>query len=156
MFHWNIYVLGIFLIIFTILQNLLDQQCQNLLCILNDHAVFWNSITNVKIWLEKFFLVSIWKWFLLMISKFKIFNHKERFPSSCMSSVVYTFSYASCDVTYLGSTRKKLICRIQQHAALFFWTNLPLGRPKDSSIRSLCQIRCTLYELNKYSKILNS
>ena len=78
-----------------------------------------------------------------MISKLKIlYNHKKRLPVSHISSLVYKFRRASYDATYVGSTRKLLICRVQQHVGLSFQTNLPLSTPEDSSIRSHCHICC--------------
>ena len=82
---------------------------------------------------------------VILVNDFKIknlFSHKERLPVGCMSSVVYKFCCASCDATYVGSTCKQLICRVQQHAGLSFRTNLPLGKPEDSSIRNHCHGSC--------------
>ena len=44
---------------------------------------------------------------VILVNNFNIkdiFNHKERLPDSCKSSVIYKYSCESCDATYVGST----------------------------------------------------
>ena len=65
-----------------------------------------------------------------------LFRFKDRIPVSCQSSVVYQYRCASCDASYIGSTKRTLHCRIEQHAGRSFRTGKKLTNPDHSAIRS--------------------
>ena len=64
------------------------------------------------------------------------FKYKDRIPYACQSSVVYAFSCASCDASYIGSTKRSLHCRVEQHRGRSHRTGMWLSRPDPSAIRS--------------------
>ena len=64
------------------------------------------------------------------------FRFKDRIPLACQSSVVYSFSCASCDASYIGSTKRSLHCRVEQHIGRSYRTGMWLTRPDPSAIRS--------------------
>ena len=87
---------------------------------------------------------------IILVNRFKIgsfFRFKDPIPMGCQSSIVYLFSCASCDASYVGSTKRALYNRVSQHQGRSFRTGLPLTRPDPSAIRShseTCNARFTL------------
>ena len=76
---------------------------------------------------------------IILINNHKIgsyFKFKDRVPIGCQSSVVYSFSCASCDASYIGSTKRSLHCRVEQHIGRSFRTGMWLTRPDPSAIRA--------------------
>ena len=65
-----------------------------------------------------------------------LFRFKDRIPIACQSSVVYSFCCASCDASYIGSTKRSLHCRFEQHLGRSHRTGMWLSRPDPSPIRS--------------------
>ena len=98
---------------------------------------------------------------VILINKFKIgsfFRFKDRIPVGCQSSVVYLFSCASCDASYIGSTKRALYNRVSQHQGRSFRTGVPLTRPDPSAIRShseICNTRFNLENFKIISKVNN-
>ena len=64
------------------------------------------------------------------------FRFKDNVPVICQSSVVYSFCCASCDASYIGSTKRSLHCRIEQHRGRSYRTGIWLSKPDPSPIRS--------------------
>ena len=66
-----------------------------------------------------------------------MFKFKDRLPQLMTSSLVYKFSCTSCsDVSYVGSTIRRLHSRICQHRGESERTGYPLSKPDHSNIRS--------------------
>ena len=65
-----------------------------------------------------------------------LFRFKDQVPMACRSSVVYLFSCASCDASYIGSTKRSLHCRVEQHLGRSYRTGIWLSRPDPSLIRN--------------------
>ena len=65
-----------------------------------------------------------------------LFRFKDKVPMACRSSVVYIFSCASCDASYIGSTKRSLHCRVEQHLGRSYRTGVWLSRPDPSAIRN--------------------
>ena len=66
------------------------------------------------------------------------------------SSVVYSFSCASCDASYIGSTKRSLHCRVEQHLGRSHRTGMWLTRPDPSSIRSHSEDCNTIFSLSDF------
>ena len=93
---------------------------------------------------------------IILINKFKIgsfFRFKDRIPVGCQSSVVYNFSCASCDASYIGSTKRALYSRVLQHQGRSFRTGRPLTRPDPSPIRSHSETCKTDFSLEHFKVI---
>ena len=65
-----------------------------------------------------------------------LFRYKDQVPIACRSSVVYSFCCASCDASYIGSTKRSLHCRVEQHLGRSYRTGMWLTKPDPSAIRS--------------------
>ena len=63
------------------------------------------------------------------------FRYKDRLPKSCHSGVIYEFSCASCQASYVGSTYQRLFTRVAQHQGRSHRTGQMLSNPSASSIR---------------------
>ena len=80
---------------------------------------------------------------IILVNKYTIgsyFKYKDRIPLGCQSSVVYSFSCASCDASYIGSTKRALNDRIQQHRGKSVRTGNWLVNPDPSAIRDHADI----------------
>ena len=53
-----------------------------------------------------------------------LFRFKDQIPLASRSSVVYLFCCASCDASYIGSTKRSLHCRIVQHIGRSYRTGV--------------------------------
>ena len=72
------------------------------------------------------------------INNFKLrnfVNHKDKFPPSWRSDVVYKYKCAICENCYLGSTSRSLAIRISEHQGRSYRTKKHLARPLQSTIR---------------------
>ena len=82
---------------------------------------------------------------VILINNFKIsnfFKFKDKLPLGCESSVIYSYSCTSCDVSYVGSTIRTLQSRVDQHAGRSHRTGRPLSVTSYSSIRNHCDSVC--------------
>ena len=69
-------------------------------------------------------------------------NHKEKLQKTFESMVVYSFSCQSCQLEYIGSTKKCIFSRYQDHRGMSSRTGRALTRPLQSSIRDHCDNVC--------------
>ena len=69
-------------------------------------------------------------------------NHKEKLQKTFESMVVYLFTCSSCQLGYIGSTKKCIFSRYQDHKGISSRTGRPLSRPLQSSIRDHCENIC--------------
>lgn len=93
---------------------------------------------------------------IILVNRFKIgsfFRFKDRIPVGCQSSVVYNFSCASCDASYIGSTKRALYSRVLQHQGRSFRTGLPITRPDPSAIRTHFETCKTDFSLENFKVI---
>ena len=82
------------------------------------------------------------------------FKIKESLPVAMRSSVVYIFTCAKCSLAYIGSTKKMLTLRVDEHRGISSRTGRQLQKPLFSSIREHCQATCdTNFEVKDF-KIL--
>ena len=75
---------------------------------------------------------------IILNNNFKISNffpYKDRLPLVNQSSLIYKFSCASCDASYVGMTSRSLSARIAEHNGVSLRTGVPLLAPPHSSIR---------------------
>ena len=75
---------------------------------------------------------------IILNNNFKICNffpYKDRLPVVNQSSLIYKFSCASCDASYVGMTSRSLSARIAEHNGVSLRTGVPLLAPPHSSIR---------------------
>ena len=56
--------------------------------------------------------------------------------------VVYSFTCAKCSLAYIGSTRKMLSLRVDEHRGFSSRTGRPLQKPTFSSVREHCLNIC--------------
>ena len=81
-------------------------------------------------------------------------NHKERLPLSFESLVVYKFECPSCQLAYIGSTKKTLHSRYFEHRGFSCRTNRALAKPIFSSIRDHCMDDCKcVFNINDFNII---
>ena len=64
-----------------------------------------------------------------------LFRFKDVIPKHCRSGVVYKYSCASCQASYVGSTQRSLISRVRQHQGISERTEKMLANPDCSAIR---------------------
>ena len=90
-------------------------------------------------------------------NNFKIksfFKIKESLPKALKSLVVYRFTCPKCSLGYIGSTKKSLSLRVNEHQGISARTNRHLVSPLSSSIRDHCQNNCnTNFNLNNFEII---
>ena len=82
-----------------------------------------------------------------------LFRFKDQVPMACRSSVVYSFSCASCDASYIGSTKRSLHCRVEQHLGRSYRTGIWLSRPDPSPIRNHVENCNTTFSINDFKII---
>ena len=70
------------------------------------------------------------------------FKHKDSLPTAMRSLVVYCFTCAKCSLAYIGSTRKMLSLRVDEHRGFSSRTGRPLQKPTFSSVREHCMNVC--------------
>ena len=63
------------------------------------------------------------------------FRYKDKLPKPNHSGVVYNYSCASCQASYVGSTYQRLFTRVAQHQGKSHRTGQMLSTPPASSIR---------------------
>ena len=63
------------------------------------------------------------------------FRYKDRLPKANHSGVIYKYSCASCQASYVGSTYQRLFTRVAQHQGKSHRTGQMLSSPTASSIR---------------------
>ena len=84
---------------------------------------------------------------LVFFNNYKIknfINHKETLPKTFESMVVYLFSCPSCQLGYIGSTKKCIYSRYHEHKGTSSRTGRMLTHPLNSSIRDHCDMcRCS-------------
>ena len=74
----------------------------------------------------------------MLMNHFKIdtfFRHKDRLPKACHSGVIYKYSCAACQASYVGSAYQRLFSRVAQHQGKSHRTGQMLASPAASSIR---------------------
>ena len=82
---------------------------------------------------------------IIFHNQFKIssfINHKEKLQKTFDSMVVYLFTCSRCQLGYIGSTKKCIFSRFQEHRGISSRTGRPLSRPLQSSIRDHCDTIC--------------
>ena len=67
------------------------------------------------------------------------FQIKDRTPLAMRSSVVYQFTCASCQASYIGQTTRHLHHRVAEHAGVSHLTGRPVKTLVHSSIRDHCR-----------------
>ncbi len=76
---------------------------------------------------------------IILTNSFKIgsfFRYKDKLPKGMLSSVIYKFCCAQCKrALYIGSTKRSLKARTDQHAGRSFQTGFHLSKPDQSHIR---------------------
>ena len=82
-----------------------------------------------------------------------LFRFKDKVPIACRSSVVYSFSCASCDASYIGSTKRSLHCRVEQHLGRSYRTGVWLSRPDPSPIRNHVEVCNTTFSIENFKII---
>ena len=70
------------------------------------------------------------------------FKHKDSLPTAMGSLVVYCFTCAKCSLAYIGSTKKMLSLRVDEHRGFSSRTGRPLKQPTFSSVRNHCLDSC--------------
>ena len=86
------------------------------------------------------------------MDSYQIVNHKERLLNTLDSMVVYLFSCPNCQLAYIGSTKKCLISRYQDHKGISSRTGRALSRPLQSSVRDHCNNICDCtFSLDNFS-----
>ena len=79
------------------------------------------------------------------------FKHKDSLPTAMRSLVVYCFTCAKCSLAYIGSTKKMLSFRVDEHRGFSSRTGRPLQRPTFSSVREHCMNVCnTLFSITDF------
>ena len=63
------------------------------------------------------------------------FRYKDKIPKQSRSGLVYKYSCASCQASYVGSTYQRLFTRVAQHQGKSHRTGQMLSNPTVSSIR---------------------
>ena len=91
--------------------------------------------------LSKFYPSVVFK--LVFVNDFKIgsfFRFKDRIPKSMSSSLVYEFSCVRgrTPVSYIGSTKRHLYERVDEHANRSSRTGISFSTPSNSSIKAHC------------------
>ena len=81
------------------------------------------------------------------------FRYKDRIPFACQSSVVYSFCCASCDASYIGSTKRSLHCRVEQHIGRSHRTGMWLSRSDPSAIRSHAEACNSTFSIKDFKVI---
>jgi hypothetical protein len=87
---------------------------------------------------------------VILVNNFKIgsfFNYKDKLPTSCRSSLVYSYRCAQCASQYVGMTARTLRTRVSEHAGRSFRTGNLLAHPPHSSVREhaeQCSSRVTM------------
>ena len=72
------------------------------------------------------------------------------------SSLVYKFCCTRCSsVSYIGSTKRCLYSRVDQHAGRSFRTGLPLTNPDQSAVRNHSEECGTDFNLDNFKVLLN-
>ena len=66
------------------------------------------------------------------------FKHKDSLPTAMKSMVVYCFTCAKCSLAYIGSTKKMLSLRVNEHQGISSRTGRPLQQPHFSTVRDHC------------------
>ena len=67
-----------------------------------------------------------------------LFCFKDRFEPLLRSGVVYNFTCADCNVSYIGKTIRQLGVRIHEHLGVSVFTGKKLSSPVFSAIRDHC------------------
>ena len=80
-----------------------------------------------------------------------LFPYKDRLPKELKSSIIYKFSCASCQASYVGSTTRKLIERVSEHLGKSARTGNVSLVPKHSAIRDHMHGPCdTFFDINNF------
>ena len=81
-------------------------------------------------------------------------NHKEKLPAFFDSMVVYLFNCPTCQLAYIGSTKKALFSRYHDHKGSSSRTGRVLSSPLFSNIRDHCENSCECsFSINDFSVI---
>ena len=80
-----------------------------------------------------------------------LFSYKDRLPNELKSSLIYKYSCASCNASYIGSTTRKLIERVSEHLGKSPRTGNQSLTPKHSAIREHSHGPCdTFFDINNF------
>ena len=55
------------------------------------------------------------------------FNFKDKFPQSLLSSIIYKYTCANCNVSYIGCTKRYWEKRLEEHTHISALTGKPLS-----------------------------
>merc|ERR1719447_910405 len=55
------------------------------------------------------------------------FSYKDKFPKSLMSGVIYKYTCANCNVSYIGCTKRYWEKRLEEHTHISALTGGPLS-----------------------------
>ena len=72
------------------------------------------------------------------------FKHKDSLPTALRSLVVYCFTCAKCSLAYIGSTKKMLTLRVDEHRGFSSRTGRPIQNPHFSTVRNHCLDTCNI------------
>ena len=84
------------------------------------------------------------------------FHVKETLPVALQSSLVYCFKCSNCLLEYIGSTKKNLCLRVDEHRGHSSRTSRPLVRPLHSSIRAHSELCNTSVKLENFEILFKS
>ena len=84
-----------------------------------------------------------------------ILNHKERLPDAFRSDICYLYLCDACGATYVGSSKRCLLTRANEHFGKSSRTGNWLARPAPSSIREH-QVACKFSTNLENFKILGT
>lgn len=82
-------------------------------------------------------------------------SHKERLPISLSSGICYQFTCDTCGALYVGSSKKKLFTRAQEHFGRSSRTGQQLASPPPSAIRDHMYTCSTSQSIDNF-KILST
>ena len=91
------------------------------------YLLWWSTIIPKLTW-ELY-------WNLHCVSN-TFFPFKDRVPLMLRSLVVYKYTCASCNASYIGKTKHHLHTRVSQHLGISPRTNNPVASPVFSAIRT--------------------
>ena len=63
------------------------------------------------------------------------FPHKDKLPEHLRSKIIYKFECGTCQVSYIGSSKRSFHERRSEHLGISFLTGAKLTNPKHSAVR---------------------
>ena len=111
-------------------------------------------VSELKKIMEKFYPHRSFE--LVQVNKKTIgsfFKYKDQLPKAMRSCVIYKYSCASCNASYIGETKRQLTVRVSEHQGRSFRTNNLLLNPSHSAIRDHMEECDTPFNLNNFEII---